>query len=125
MGVSPAQGLVVCLESDGCIALEATIQSGECGGCTEHASALESDAPALLQPQPACACVDIPVFDLRGGDQSQPRSTAHFVQLATPPLLPAPLPLVAWTDTQSVSPRFDSPRPPPSLPHIRTVVLRT
>ena len=116
-GLAPAQELVVCLEPDGTLALEAA----EIGGCTPCGGAEE------LPPEEqqgigieCCPCTDIPLPTRAEDAQAKPKS-AGAPDLALPPCLvtvlfvdPAPLPPTG----------IDPPGAPASLDRIRTVVLR-
>ncbi len=118
-GVVPAQGIVVCLEADGCVRIESKAVDGACDGCDTHQenAATESGAQDEM-----CPCVDI---DVPGADQSpRPRdpSLEQWAQMLVPPTR-------AWRITavepqgRSVATNRPRPRPPDALLMIQSVVL--
>ncbi len=120
-GVTPVQGFVLCLESDGCVNLEFDKAVVACDTCGDHGDGAE---PAIDAAQDGeCPCVDLPV----PGTSRDRR------------LLPKPVDFQfgAWTAAQCAStsvapvvlappvraPERAVPRPPPALERIRSVVL--
>ena len=123
-GSYPLQGFIVCIESDGCVNLEAGAAEASCGGCKEHersdsqvrdASASSVDAP--------CPCIDLAVQGSTEQQMARSRSTEIHVGtwIAPPPEVPG----------QNELPTVAAPRAPPactprvadSWEHLRTVVL--
>lgn len=122
LGLAPLQGVVVCFEPDGSIALEAIGGSRACEGCDEAES--EQAPVRLVAPEHACcACLDI-LVEGRGEGASVPGSLG---ELPLPPaaLVGAELPAPS-ARAQRSSGRTDRepPGPPGALAHLRTVVLQ-
>lgn len=119
VGVVPAQGLVLCLEPDGSMALE--VGSLACGGCTETEDG-QQGIDSATQAE-GCPCVDIPIFGLGEENQLQAKSIelrldgTWMAALQASAVLPVSL---AESQTAIEAP---PPRPPSLLAHIRTVVL--
>jgi hypothetical protein len=119
VGVVPAQGLVLCLEPDGSMALE--VGSPECGGCAETEGGHEGIDSAAHEE--GCPCVDIPIFSL--GEENQLQAKNVELRLGgswmAAPQSSAVLPvlLVEPRGTNEATP----PRPSSLLALIRTVVL--
>jgi hypothetical protein len=118
-GVAPAQQLVVCVEADGRLALEAA-EAGDCGPC----DAPGGSSRGAEELQGACPCVDIPLPTQ--GDEPQLKPKASGVEGSWVPgvaaaLLPV-LPTVA--DAERAPLAVDPPGAVARLALIRTVVLR-
>ena len=117
VGVTPAKGLVLCLEPDGTVALEVGDLDSGCGGCTPDGG----QEPSGSTSEENCPCIDIPIFSLGEQTQVQPRTVE--ISLDGPWLAPAlacagaPAAQVESTIPQIVD------RPTENLAHIRTVVL--
>lgn len=61
-GLVPAQGLVLCIETDGCLSFEFKAPDAGCGGCEGHVEQAEqalSDLPADIEVD--CPCIDLEV----------------------------------------------------------------
>jgi len=117
-GVSPAQALVLCLEPDGSVTLEAAEQRG-CAPCDDgEDSAMHVEELGVG----CCACVDIPLP--QGG--TQPQVVARVAEAGLAPALP-PAPLARIAEPAPVERRCSArarASAPPKLDLIRTVVLR-
>ena len=61
-GLTPAQGVVVCIEEDGCVSIEVKPADANCSGCEGHE---ESDTPvqaaATSSEDAPCRCIDLVV----------------------------------------------------------------
>lgn len=124
-GLAPAQGLVLCLEPDGCVTLEVAACASACGGCGDHR---EGSQPALAsaraEEQGCCACVDVELPALSQDRRIQPRASELALEAClalAPPDSPA---LAIVVDAVVPAPRSEPPRPPERLAAIRCVVLR-
>ena len=122
-GVVPAQGLMLCLEPDGTLALELGFAENDCSGCTSEGTGTQpSDGAATRES--GCPCVDIPLIS--SGEQQQLKRRTSQLQLdasGAPHLAPFTRLLLPFADPREVFPSR-APRPPPDLASIRTVVLR-
>lgn len=62
LGLSPAQGFVVCVEADGCVSIEVKAPQSVCGGCDQHEG---DEEPGLTEEDGesdlACPCIDLPM----------------------------------------------------------------
>lgn len=117
-GVAPSQQLVVCVEPDGRLALEAVAADcGPCGGPGESSR----DAEEL---QSGCPCVDIPLPTQGDEPQLKPKATGFDGSPvpAVPALLLPIVPVVADAERAALS--TDPPGAAACLALIRTVVLR-
>lgn len=124
-GLTPAQGLVLCVEDDGCISIEVKASAAECGGCDGHerdGSPAESVSDASSTPE--CPCVDYVV----PGFPDEQFVTSRLVDLHIGPCIPSAVelrivqPVAASADDRGPPPRV--PREVQTLAHIRTVILR-
>jgi hypothetical protein len=119
-GVSPAHALVLCLEPDGSVALEAAAPAGctPCGG--EQGSGRDVERAGA----DCCPCVDIPLPTQAEESQARPRTCdgAAVAAVAHPPVLRADVPTAE--PAALARPAHAAPRPAPGLALIRTVVLR-
>lgn len=120
VGVTPAQGLVLCLEPDGTVGLEVGTPDSGCGGCTPAGG---QEQPSASTSEESCPCIDIPIFSLGEQTQVQPRTVE--ISLDGPWLAPAfACVAVSAAQVESTIPQVvDPPRPAERLAHIRTVVL--
>jgi len=126
-GLTPAQGLVICLEEDGRASIEFKETSRPCDGCPEDAAAgaelreaSDSQAP---QAAGACPCVDIEVpgpsdaqaLSSRSADTGLETCIAARLEICvlTPSALAAPVRGPPWR----------TPRVADSLACIRSVIL--
>lgn len=121
VGITPAQGLVLCLEPDGTVALEVGDSDSGCGGCTPDGA--QEQPSGLPASEENCPCIDIPIFSLGEETQVQPRT--FEISLDGPWLAPAPAcAFVSAARIESTIPQVvGPPRPAERLAHIRTVVL--
>ncbi len=119
-GVSPAQQLVVCLEPDGSIVLEAA----EDGGCTPCGGTEESSREVERLAAECCPCVDIPLPTQDEGPQAKPKaSDAQISSFSVLP--PCFLATVAWVEPAKLAfTAGDQPRQAQRIELIRTVILR-
>jgi len=123
-GAAPAQGFVLCIEADGCVRVEVKSSTGDCGSCDSHdSSSLPSQAPTTPTRDAGCPCIDIAVPGSPQGKRVPPRPVEfESGPCITPPLALFSQPLVSVAVALGAT-RSQSPRPPESLAHIRTVVL--
>lgn len=124
-GLAPAQGLVLCLEPDGCVMLEVAACPSACGGCSDRREdGLLSAAGARAEEQGCCACVDVELPALSQDRRIQPRAPEPAweacLALAPPDSPRSPVAV----DAVVPAPRREPPRPPERLAAIRSVVLR-
>ena len=119
-GVSPAQQLVLCLEPDGSVVLEAV----EDGGCTPCGGTEESSREVERLAGECCPCIDIPLPAQDEGPQAKPKaSDAQGLWVAVLP--PCFLATVAWIEPAELAfTAGGQPRPAQRLELIRTVILR-
>lgn len=118
-GVSPAQQLVVCLEPDGSVVLEAA-EDGACTPCGPEESSQEVEQLAAE----CCPCVDIPLP--MQGEEAQAKPKASDAQISSVAVLPPCfLAIVAWVEQAKLAfTAGDQPRQAQRLELIRTVILR-
>ena len=123
-GLTPTQGIVVCIEEDGCVSIEVKAGDANCVDCDGHE---ESNSPvqaaATSSDDAPCPCIDIEVPSSPAQQLSQSRSIELHVGpwIAPPPEFRA----------QHATPTVTAGRgPPPCIPrvadsweNIRTVVL--
>ncbi len=119
VGVVPAQGLVLCLEPDGSMALE--VGSPECGGCAETEGGQQGTGSVTHED--GCPCVDIPL--LSRGEENQLQAKSVELRLPGPwTAIPQPAAVLPVFPAESrITIEAPPPRPPSLLAHIRTVVL--
>ena len=120
VGVTPAQGLVLCLEPDGSVALEVGSPDSGCGGCSSDGG--QEQPSALPASEENCPCIDI---QISLGEQTQVQTRTFEISLDGPWLAPAPAcAVVSAAHIKPTIPQVvDPPRPAERLAHIRTVVL--
>ncbi len=117
-GFAPGQQLVVCLEPDGTVALEAATD----GGCTPCGDPEQFSSETVRAE--CCPCTDIPLPMQSDDPQVKlKRSQTHDPSATGIPLACVPAVASAW-HPRSISRESGPPRPAPSLALIRTVVLR-
>ena len=119
-GVSPAQELVLCLEPDGSVVLEAAVPSG----CTPCGIPEEPSGEQESVGVECCPCIDIPLPTQDEEPQAKPKSSkghGSWAAIASPTWIAA-IPRVEPAGP-ALSPRA-RPRPAPGLALIRTVILR-
>ena len=124
MGVAPAQPLVLCLEPDGSVSLEASATGTTCDGCPIAPNCDQASGGTIVTGSEAsCPCVDTPVPAIGDEDRLPAKSLdLHPDVLGTPALAafePAPTAALLRHRPPTVGP----PRPSSSTQHIRTVVL--
>lgn len=124
-GLTPAQGLVLCVEDDGCISIEVKASAVECAGCSGHERGEQpADSVSDASSTPECPCVDyvVPSFP----DEHFVASRLVHVQIGQCIPLAVELrivqPVAAAADQRGPPPRV--PREVQTLAHIRTVILR-
>ncbi|MFN0242197.1 MAG: hypothetical protein ACKVWV_04830 [Planctomycetota bacterium] len=122
MGVTPARGLVICIEADGTIALEAA--ADDCEGCPEPATRERSDSSTLLAAGDACCeCVDIPVSTSVEEQRTvTKRADVRFEAWCPPPSIVVAASTVSGPCVRQSS-RVNPPRGSHALRLIRSVVL--
>lgn len=123
-GLIPGQGVVVCIEDDGCVSIEMKAVDASCDGCEGHEESgpLAQGAPASSEDVP-CPCIDLAI----PGSPEQQLAKASSVDVHVGPWV-APPPEIP---VQHATPTATAGRgPPPCIPrvagsweHIRTVVL--
>lgn len=124
-GVTPAQGLLVCVEGDGCVKIELQTAAGNCGDCCAQELERESGRGCdVTSESTPCPCIDVELPGSRDAQNAPARGAglelgARFV-----------VPLESAIERTAPAPRIASPRihvvprVAHSLAHIRTVVLR-
>lgn len=119
VGITPAQGLVVCIEADGCVSLEIKAPDVGCSGCIGHAD----EVPASSDEDAACPCTDLAV----PGSRATALARARGIELDLPlALAPAEYTLLAHTraaESCAPEPSRAPPREPPLLEHIQSIVI--
>lgn len=124
-GLTPAQGLVLCLEPDGCISVEIATVANTCNGCDGHEEGTRPSAPsAEVATEAGCPCVDLTLSGSVQEQRIQPKSIK--LQIGSWIALPPPLlPTVLTASGSLVVPTLAAqiPRPADSLALIRSVVL--
>jgi hypothetical protein len=123
-GLAPAQGFVLCLDTDGCVRVDLAAPAGHCQCCDgEQAGETNEALPSRAGDDSGCACVDLLVC---GAAQDR----LHQHRPVAPQLGPwiAPSPGSALLSPVSITTaarpaRAGIPRPPDSLALIRSVVL--
>ena len=121
-GAVPAQGLMLCLEPDGTLALELGFAESDCSGCPVPGSGDRPDDGSATG-EPVCPCVDIPLVS--AGEQQQLKRKASELPLdvaEVPVQAPFARLLAPFLAPRELS-RTLAPRPPPDLALLRTVVL--
>ena len=119
-GVSPAQQLVLCLEPDGRVVLEAA----EDGGCTPCGGSEESSREVERLAAECCPCIDIPLPTQDEGPQAKLKApdAQGWWAAVLPPCFFA---TVAWVEPAELAlSARNRPRPAQRLELIRTVILR-
>lgn len=123
-GITPAQGLVLCLEPDGCVSVEIAAADQGCESCEDHE---EPSAPAEVATpttdEAHCPCLDLPLF----GSSQERRVRPEQAEAQLGPWIAAASLQLAWTlpvvPLLVGAPRTDAAHPPGSLARIRSVVL--
>jgi hypothetical protein len=125
MGVSPGQGLVLCVGPEGTHSLELAFDEARCGGCPELSEPAPSqDGRAALRHPADCPCIDYPVITGNGEARSKPRPVDFDMgQLAR---VPAPFATSIAAHHAQAAPAAARVGPgiDPRLTALRTVVLR-
>lgn len=121
-GVVPAQGFVLCVESDGCVRIEIKLDERDCRGCDEHL-----DEPAAPQaPSDAhedmCSCTDFDVPGTCALHRLRANANEFCAALFTIAPPPALVPVQAFHLDRAPCPIF-RPRPPDALRLHRSVVI--
>ena len=117
---------MLCVEPDGCVALELAHASAYAGCDHGHAPPPDNGG---TQAAPHCGCVDIPILTAR--DDASPQKRAGERDRMPPPAAGAALLPGAGTGTAAaavdvqptLTPRAPPLRPPAQLAHVRSVVL--
>lgn len=123
MGVVPSQGLVLCLEPDGTIALECADVKLACEACDQPASEDGAQDRMVSPASECCACLDIPVS---GSSKTRvaPVSAKPSIDLAPAPAVELSVERLAPPLARVRSPHDGPLGPPGARAHRRTVVLR-
>lgn len=118
--LAPATELVLCLEPDGSVTLEAAARDA----CCERSSEGQR-AAAVAGESAGCPCLDIPLARRSTEPQARrlPLDTRSVSLAPQPPSVPVPVPADAQRPVFSPI-RCGEPRAAPRLASIRTVVLR-
>jgi hypothetical protein len=125
MGISPGQGLVLCVGSEGSCSLELAFGDARCGGCPEISEqARTQDGRATLEDPADCPCSDYPVVT----GNAEARSKLTTLNLDGSSFARVPVSFVASIAPQharvaSAAARA-GPGVDPRLTALRTVVLR-
>jgi len=122
--VLPPQGLVLCVEVDGCVSVELAAAQRDCGGCEGHAPEHgPASGASQLSRGDDCPCVDVPV---PGSAQDQ-RLPSRGAAPKSAPLLALPLPARCAATRPALlagpAARDLAPRPPDLLRHLASIVL--
>jgi hypothetical protein len=115
--VAPIQGLVLCLEPDGTVAIETAADADGCEPCGGGSSEPEGVWVA------GCPCVDIPLPSRSGEPEAKPKA-GDLAQVPSAAVPAASLPAAAFGLARGSLAARALPRPPPGLALIQTVVLR-
>ncbi|MBK7645353.1 MAG: hypothetical protein IPJ19_20335 [Planctomycetes bacterium] len=123
-GLAPAQGCVLCVQSDGRVGVDFATPAEHCQCCEdhEHIAAPEARSEHALCDS-CCECLDLPVSGTLQDRLCKPRPITP--QLG-PWIPPSAVPLreaLELRETNACVARVEAPRPPDSLALIRTVVL--
>lgn len=125
LSVVPRQSLLVCIESDGCVTVEAPSANEHCDACEPHGAGEHAPAPAL--DGDVCACVDV---EVPGFTEALRRATSPSTELASAGLALGPCSVLVVASAPPI-PRSTCvrrahvpPRPPDALEQLRTVELR-
>lgn len=128
MAIAPPSGLVVCLDADGCVAVELGQREGSCSPCDEHAlhtASREFGATNLLLRGSDLPCVDIGLLPFvsesttpRTTAEAQPRVESVAVHVTSPPAREPP-PMRA-SEANILPP---APRPNGALRTLRSTIL--
>jgi hypothetical protein len=122
VGLTPAQGFVVCIEADGCVSIEIKAAEPSCASCEGHEpwDLTEDSDPTTVSE---CPCVDYVVPGFPEGNAFK-KGSVEF--LAGPWTAPTVEILVGQRTLPSRSERGPPPRTPRvarTLAHIRSVIL--
>ena len=123
-GITPAQGLVLCIERDGCVSFEVKAFDANCAGCDGHeADKALSSVAAQATSDAGCPCIDLGVPDTTQDQGLLPGATAFRIGAwIALPLEIFPHLIGSAADTLRAT-AAEVPRSPESLALIRTVVL--
>lgn len=123
-GLAPAQGIVLCLEPDGCVSLDLAAAAEHCSCCEVHApGALPQAGAARVLDDEDCACVDVAVCGPAQSRWSQPRSITPQMGAWIPPCADPLRAVLVPPAPEARAARAEVPRPKDSLALIRSVVL--
>jgi hypothetical protein len=125
MGLSPDQGLVLCVGPEGTYTLEVASDESSCDGCPEVSDpARGGEEHATLEDPATCPCSDYPVL----AGSSEARSKPKLIDIDLGQLARIPVPFGAAIDALCVRRASATPRVGPGidprLTELRTVVLR-
>ncbi|MBI5434000.1 MAG: hypothetical protein HZA52_14305 [Planctomycetes bacterium] len=75
LAATPAWGLTLCIEEDGCITVALSASEDHCGGCDPHATEGRASSAFDLDAVPQdCPCADLTVIRSGDGRWRQPRA---------------------------------------------------
>ncbi len=129
-GLTPAQGVVLCVEPDGGLCVETATGAAKCSDCDVEecgtdpsSSAAPADQHVVQAAEDECPCLDLAIAGTSQDRRIQPRPSkldlslpfaVAYPQIALPAYaMPAP----------TLVPSREVPHPPDLLALIRTVVL--
>jgi hypothetical protein len=123
-GLTPAQGVMLCLEPDGDLCIEIASSADTCGGCEVEAHDAEPAAEhEVSTDDPCCSCVDVPVPGFCQDRQVLPKTIEFQLGPWLAQVETLVLPSIHTIRAASYRTRGEEPRPPDSLALIRSVVL--
>lgn len=125
-GAAPMGGLVLCIEADGCVNLEAKAADASCAGCHDHdddVAASAGTSVAASGRDGSCPCIDVPVPGMEAARAFPARSIdlepgSSIVERASWVLA-----RVLSGDFVLLDRTLPFPRAPESLTFLRTIVL--
>lgn len=124
-GVTPVNGLVLCLEPDGRVSVEVANNAPVCRSCCEqHPDEPTPASPTAQESDGACCpCLDLPV----PGSTQEHRVQPRLVEFQLGPWTSTTSPLESHSFAVAAcpfrAPPREVPRPPESIALISTVVL--
>lgn len=117
VGLLPGGDFVLCIDGDGCLAIEAATEAGSCSDCTESAPCSDPGGEAAGT---GCDCIDLVITGSEEREQTVPRPS---FQPAAPGVAVTLRAEVELAPHRTSSLRREPPRPPGALAALRTVVL--
>lgn len=123
MGVSPSQGLVLCFEPSGRVALEIPGASSTCEP-REGSCCADGETEKVVLRSSCCDCTDVTIASANEATVVRPASDLRQLEA------PAAMGLLTWVPEVLGVPRERPmwgdapPRPPGILAHVRAIELR-